>query len=143
MIKSLSQKIKGDKVIWLMIVLLFLLSILTIYSSVGSKEAFMMPLLKQSFLVLASFGAIYMSHRVPIGWYRRLAIPFLIVSVILLIITPFIGEEVRGATRAISIFGITFNPADLAKIGIILYLAKIMESEELGSFKEFAWKILA
>jgi cell division protein FtsW len=143
MIKSFSKKIKGDKVIWLMIALLCLLSILAIYSSVGAKEAFMMPLLKQSALVLASFAAIYLSHRIPIGWYRQLAIPFLTVSVVLLIITPFIGEEIRGATRAISLFGITFNPADFAKIGVILYLAKVMESEALSSFKEFAWKILA
>ena len=143
MIKSFSKKIKGDKVIWLMIALLCLLSILAIYSSVGSKEAFIMPLLKQSALVLASFAAIYLSHRIPIGWYRQLAIPFLTVNVVLLIITPFIGEEIRGATRAISLFGITFNTDDFAKIGVILYLAKVMESEALSSFKEFAWKILA
>lgn len=126
-----------------MIALLCLLSILAIYSSVASKDAFMIPLFKQSSLVLVSFAAIYISHRIPIGWYRRLAIPFAIVSVILLILTPFIGEELRGATRTISIFGFTFNPADLAKIGVILYLAKVMESEALNSFKEFTWKILA
>jgi cell division protein FtsW len=141
--KSFSQKIKGDKVIWLMILLLCLASILAIYSSVGSKEAFMMPLLKQSVLVLLSFAAVYFFHRIPISWYRWLAIPFLIGSAILLLITPFIGEEMRGATRAISILGFTFNPTDLAKIGIILYIAKVMESEALSTFKEFAWKILA
>jgi cell division protein FtsW len=142
MIKSFSQKIKGDKIIWLMIILLCASSIPLIYSSVAPKAAFMTPFLKQSFLVLISFAAVYLFHRIPIGWYRKIAIPFFIISIILLILTPFIGEVVRGATRAISIFGITFNPTDLAKIGIILYLAKIMETEELSTFKEFAWKIL-
>ncbi|MDR3180595.1 MAG: FtsW/RodA/SpoVE family cell cycle protein [Prevotellaceae bacterium] len=143
MIKSFSQKIKGDKIIWLMIAFLCFSSIPLIYSSIASQKDFMSPLLKQSGLVLISFAAVYFFHRIPVGWYRRLSIPFLIGSVILLILTPFIGVKLHGAIRVISVFGFTFNPADLAKIGIILYLAKIMESEELSTFKEFAWKILA
>jgi cell division protein FtsW len=140
--KSPSQKIKGDKVIWVVIGLLYLSSILAIYSSVGSKGAFMMPLIKQIVLVLVSVAAIYVSHRIPIGWYRRLAIPTLVISAILLVLIQLVGEQTRGATRVFSLFGFTFNPTDLAKIGIILYLAKVMESEELSTFKEFVWKIL-
>jgi cell division protein FtsW len=143
MIKSFSNKIKGDKIIWFMTALLCLLSIPVIYSSIGSNEDFIKPLFKQSLLVVVSLTAVYVFHRIPVGRYRQLSIPFLAGSVILLIITPFVGEEIRGATRVISLFGITFNPADFAKIGIILYLAKIMESEELSTFKEFVWKILA
>jgi cell division protein FtsW len=142
MTKPSSQKIKGDKVIWGMIGLLYLSSILAIYSSGGSKEAFMMPLLKQIVLVLISTAAIYISHRIPIGWYRRLAIPALAVSIILLILVQFIGKQEHSATRTFALLGYTFNPTDLAKIGIILYLAKVMESEALDTFKEFAWKIL-
>lgn len=126
-----------------MIAFLCFSSIPLIYSSIASQKDFMSPLLKQSGLVLISFAAVYFFHRIPVGWYRRLSIPFLIGSVILLILTPFIGVKLHGAIRVISVFGFTFNPADLAKIGIILYLAKIMESEELSTFKEFAWKILA
>ncbi|MDR3350461.1 MAG: FtsW/RodA/SpoVE family cell cycle protein [Prevotellaceae bacterium] len=125
-----------------MTILLCLVSIPVIYSSFAPQGNFMKPLLKQIALVLLSLGAVYLFHRIPIRWYRRLAIPFLICSTVLLIITPFVGEAIRGATRTISIFGITFNPADFAKIGIILYMAKVMESEALSTFKEFAWKIL-
>ena len=141
--KSFSQKIKGDKVIWSIIIFLCLSSIPLIYSSFAPTGGFMRPLLKQSALVLISFAAVYLFHRVPIGLYRWLAIPFLIISVILLLLTPFIGEAIHGATRTISIFGFTFIPADFAKIGAILYIAKIMESEEFATFKKFAWKILA
>jgi cell division protein FtsW len=143
MMKDSSYKIKGDKIIWAVILFLCLCSILAIYSSVASRDAFMNPLAKQSGLVFFSLGVIFLTHRIPIGLYRRLAIPALAVGVVLLVITPFVGESVRGATRAIYILGFTFHPADFAKIGIILYLAKIIESEELGSFKEFAWKVLA
>ncbi|MDR3184610.1 MAG: FtsW/RodA/SpoVE family cell cycle protein [Prevotellaceae bacterium] len=143
MIKSLSQKIKGDKVIWMTVVLLCLLSVPVIYSSVASQEAFMKPLFKQSFLVLLSLCFVYGFHRVSVGLYRRLAIPFLVGSAVLLILTPFIGVKLHGAIRVIPLFGFTFNPADFAKIGIILYLAKIIESKELDTFKEFAWRILA
>jgi cell division protein FtsW len=143
MIKPSSQKIKGDKVIWVMIILLYLISIVAIYSSVGSTGDFMMPLLKQIVLVVVSFAAIYVSHRIPIGWYRRLAVPGLVVCIILLILVQFIGKQDHGATRVFPLLGYTFNPTDLVKIGLILYLAKIMESKTLDTFKEFAWKILA
>jgi cell division protein FtsW len=140
---NFSHKIKGDKIIWAVVIFLCLCSILAIYSSVAPKESFLKPLFKQSGLVLFSLLAIYVTHRIPIGWYRRLAIPILVFSVVLLILTPFIGETARGATRAISISGFTIHSADFAKIGLILYMAKIMESEALSTFKEFAWKILA
>ena len=141
--KSFSKKIKGDKVIWVMIIFLCFVSIPLIYSSLAPQKSFIMPLFKQIALVVVALVAVYAFHRVPIGWYRRLTIPFFIVSVLLLILTPFIGEMTRGATRVIPIFGITFNPADFAKVGAILYVARIMESEALSTFKEFAWKILA
>jgi rod shape determining protein RodA len=71
--------------------------------------------------------------------YRKLssiAIPFFIFSLILLLLVPFFGKEVKGALRWIPIFGIRFQPSELVKISVMILGAKMLSS---GS-GPFGWK---
>ncbi len=147
MFASIIRNIKGDKVIWAIILLLSLVSILAIYSSTSALafkhgNTASAYLLKQAIFVVIGFVTIYIAHIIPIGWYRRFALPLLVVSVVLLLLAMFKGVSLNGAERWLSIFGFTFQPADIARIGLILYVAKVMESEELYIFKEFSIKLL-
>ncbi len=147
MFASIIRNIKGDKVIWAIILLLSLVSILAIYSSTSALafkhgNTASAYLLKQVVFVVVGFVTIYIAHIIPIGWYRRLALPLLVVSVVLLLLAMFKGVSLNGAGRWLSIFGFTFQPADIARIGLILYVAKVMEHEELYVFKEFSIKLL-
>jgi cell division protein FtsW len=146
---SLFKNIKGDKTIWAIILLLSLVSVLAIYSSTGSLafkrgDSTTLYLLKQVSFVIVGFVIIYLAHIVPLGWYRRLAFPVLLLSILLLVITLLFGVTLNESSRwlRLPIIGFTFQPADIAKIGLILYLAKTMESENLDTFKQFALRIL-
>ena len=57
-------------------------------------------------------------------WTARLAYPLLAITVILLIVvlTP-LGTSVNGAQRWIRVAGFTFQPAELAKITLVIWLA--------------------
>jgi cell division protein FtsW len=136
------KDIKGDKVIWAVVLLLSIASVLAIYSSSASLTlkggSFTTYLLKQLGMIVGSFVVIYLMHRVPIGWYRRMAFLALILSAVLLIATLLWGKSVHGARR--ELFGII--TADFAKIGLILYLAMTMEKGKFHTFKNFALKIL-
>ncbi len=57
--------------------------------------------------------------------YKKLALPFFIVSVILLglVFLPSLGVAAGGAKRWLSVFGFSFQPAELAKIATVIYLA--------------------
>ena len=72
-----------------------------------------------------------------------LAFPGLVISIVLLVITIFFGQKINEAGRWIVIFGVSFQPAELAKIAIILYLSMALESYDIASFKNFAMKIIA
>lgn len=64
--------------------------------------------------------------RIPTSWIRRLAFPFFIMSVVLLVvvIVPGIGSKAQGATRWIRLStGFSFQPSELAKLSAILYFA--------------------
>ena len=75
-------------------------------------------------------------------WYRYLATPALIISILLLALVPIIGQELNGAKRWLNFGGVTFQPTELAKITVVLYLAKILETSSLETFGEFFVKVL-
>ena len=144
---SILSRLSGDKVIWIVVFLLSLISIALIYSSSSSlaykeKTTNFAFLVKQIQFVLMGLVALYICYRVPLGWYRVLAYPALIVSVILLALTPIIGEEINGARRWINLGFTTFQPTEMAKIAIVLYLARALEVSKLETFKEFLIKII-
>ena len=144
---SILSRLSGDKVIWIVVFLLSLISIALIYSSSSSlaykeKTTNFAFLVKQIQFVLMGLVALYICYRVPLGWYRFLAYPALGASIILLALTPIIGEEINGARRWINLGFTTFQPTEMAKIAIVLYLARALEVSKLETFKEFLIKII-
>ncbi|MBO5407626.1 MAG: FtsW/RodA/SpoVE family cell cycle protein [Bacteroidales bacterium] len=144
---SILSRLSGDKVIWIVVFLLSLISIALIYSSSSSlaykeKTTNFAFLIKQIQFVVMGLVALYICYRIPLGWYRFLAYPALGLSILLLALTPIIGEEINGAKRWINLGFITFQPTEMAKIAIVLYLARALEVYRLETFKEFLIKII-
>jgi len=145
---DLIYRLKGDKVIWIIVFLLSLISIAAVYSSSSSlafrdKVGTFDILLKQMRFVVFGLTALYICYKIPIGWYRRLAYPGMLASLALLALTAFAGVNINSADRAFVIMGISFQPSEIAKIAIVLYLAKVLEDFKFDSFKEFMIWIIA
>jgi cell division protein FtsW len=71
-------------------------------------------------------GAMLVASRLDFRWLRYLAIPAYLLTMVLLVavLVPGIGTQVAGSRRWIVLPGIGgFQPAELAKLAIILYLA--------------------
>ncbi len=142
------NRLNGDKVIWIIVFLLSLISIALIYSSSSSlaykeKTTNFAFLIKQFQFVLIGLMALFFCYKIPLGWYRTLTYLIFGISLFLLAITPILGSEINGAKRWLSFGGITFQPAELVKISIILYLARTLEMHELKTFKDFVIRVLA
>lgn len=143
------NRLHGDKVIWIIIFILSLISIALIYSA-SSSLAFKQGVTNFSFLmeqckfVLLGLVTVYICYRIPLGIYRFATFFIFGISVLLLALTlvPGIGKEINGAKRWIEIGPIQFQPAELVKITLILYLARALEMWELKNFKDFFIKIL-
>jgi cell division protein FtsW len=71
-----------------------------------------------------------------------MAHPALYISIGLLLALFFFGITLNEGTRWIRILGFTFQPSDIAKIGLVLYIAKVLEEETVISFREFAIRIM-
>ena len=141
-VTRLASSLKGDPIIWIIFILFGMISVVVVYSSTSAlayreeTNAFTL-FLKQLFFYIFGFCFAILSYRIPLKYYRRFAIPILVISIILLII-PLAVRSLRSFT----IFGISIQPSEIAKIAIVLYLARILEILPLKTFKEYSIAIL-
>lgn len=143
---AINRYIKGDKVIWMVILLLSVISLLAVYSSSGSLAFAKRDgntsyyLIKQFILLLTGFFIVILVHLVPYRFYSRLSQIFLYISVPLLVITLFTGESINEAKRWISVpgTGFTIQPSDFAKLALLMYIARILslKQKEITSYRE-------
>ncbi len=146
--EAVMNRLHGDRVIWVIILFLSLVSLALIYSA-SSSLAFkehttnFAYLLKQLRFVVLGLVALYICYKIPLRWYRYLSAPLFVMSIILLVLTPIIGTEVNGAKRWLSIGSLSFQPTEIAKITTILYLARILEVSKIETYKQFLLKIVA
>ncbi|HOG41913.1 MAG TPA: FtsW/RodA/SpoVE family cell cycle protein, partial [Bacteroidales bacterium] len=142
-------RLKGDKIIWILVLCLAIISLLAVFSSstyLANKEGVskLHILQEQLMSVSIGFGTLLICYLIPMRFYRFLAFPLFGITVLMLILL-FITPDVRNeAARGIRLFGRTIQVFEFAKVGLILYIAKALEYWEnsLTTYKEFLIKIL-
>lgn len=71
-------------------------------------------------------------------WYRRMIYPILGGSILMLMLVaiPGIGTVQNGARRWFSVFGFSFQPAEVAKIAAVMFLSYSVskKGDKMGSF---------
>jgi cell division protein FtsW len=144
MVKEL-KNVKGDKVIWVVVILLSIFSILAVYSSTGTlayrkQGGNTEYYLFKHFLILAfGFGLMYMTHRIKYTYFSRISQIGLILSLPLLLLTLMSGTNLNEANRwlTVPIINLTFQSSDVAKLFLIMYLARVLskKQEQIENFK--------
>ena len=81
---------------------------------------------RQLFFAVSGIAIMYVASRLPIGFYRRFSSIIMLVSIVLLLLVLVGGERANGAKRWFKIAGITFQPSEIAKIGVILVEAQMI-----------------
>lgn len=127
----------------IILVLLFAgLLILSSASAVLSQKNFGTPyhyLARQSVAALIGLGLMAIMQALPYRAWRKLALPLLLVSLLLMTVvalTP-LGFSYGGARRWLHLGAISFQPSEILKFSLILYLASWLNSEK-GRIRGFA-----
>ncbi|MDX2062785.1 MAG: putative peptidoglycan glycosyltransferase FtsW [Bacteroidia bacterium] len=142
--QRLLGRLSGDRGIWLMIILLMLVGVLATYSasssvafrnSGGDTERYLLRHL--GFLALG-FGVMYLTSRADYRLFARFSKLLIVLSVGLLAYNQLFGVRIgdQAATRWISVMGISFQPSDLAKFSLMVYLARLL-TENQEQIKDF------
>ncbi len=132
-LRNRSWWFSGDKVLWVIIAMMAIISILVVYSSTAKMayDANMITstsgFLKQQFVILA-IGVIFLFifHKVNSPIVRYFTPAAFIVSIILTALAYFVGRATNGAARWLPIGGFQFQPSEALKVATILTLARAL-----------------
>jgi cell division protein FtsW len=139
------NRTKGDKVIWAIVILLTLVSILVVYSSIGSLAYKMNKstesyLFKQITFIALGVLIIYFAHRVNYTIYSRVATILFLLSIPLLFYTLKFGSSINDANRWIKlpVINMTFQTSDLARLALFMYISKQLSRKQnvIKNFKK-------
>jgi len=89
----------------------------------GDSAYFLKRELVYAFLGLGAFSV---ALRVDYGFYRRLAYPLLFVSIAALAAVLKLGGHAGGAVRWFRLGPLSFQPSELAKLALAVYLAALL-----------------
>ena len=145
--------IKGDRWIWLIAVILSIISLLSVYSATGSLAYQKMGgnteyyLFKHFLLIILSFIAMWFAHKLDYKYYSKISIIAMYISLPLLLITYQFGLNINEASRWINIpiINQAFQPSDLAKLSLIIYLSSVLSKSQYdldnikSLIKPFLW----
>ncbi|MEO6521435.1 MAG: FtsW/RodA/SpoVE family cell cycle protein [Mucilaginibacter sp.] len=142
---NILNKTRGDRWIWLIVILLSLISLLAVYSSTGTlafkrgvgAESILM---KHLFMIVGGLTLMYISHKLDYRYYAGISKILMVVTIPLLLYTLIFGSHVNDASRWIAIpgTGLSFQTSDLAKLALITFLARTLsrKQENIKDVKE-------
>lgn len=127
----LKNLFKGDRIIWIIFLLLCFVSIIEVFSASSTltykSGDHWHPITMHMLLLTVGALVVFIVHNIPVKLYKSIyAILLLPVSWIMLIFVLIMGEVTNSAKRWIDLGFIQFQPSELAKMGTIIVVALIL-----------------
>ena len=149
--KRIGNYLEGDKVIWMVTLILSLCSLLAVYSAISSlayktEGSSLRFLFKQGTMLALGWGVMLMVHKVNFRYFSRISQVLIWVAAVLLILTLAFGADINDAKRWLRIpfVGLTLQTSDFAKVVLVTYVARELNNRrtQLHDFKSGVLPIL-
>lgn len=143
--QQLLNQLKGDRVIWIITLIMLAFSLVTVYSFVpilvkvegGTPFKY---LFKHIIYVAIAFAVMVWIHRRDPKYISQLSKFAYYLAIGLMLFTFFFGMKVNDAGRWVKIpfVGLTFQSSDFAKLALIIYLSRLLvkKKESFDNWKE-------
>ena len=140
---------KGDKVIWIVTLVLGIISLIVVYSATSALAVSKYSgstgtvLMKHLGMLVFGFIVMFAASKVNYKHYAKAAWLLLIPCLALLLYTLAFGRNINDASRSISVGGFSFQPSEMAKIILITYLARQLVMMDIAKYniKDFLIKL--
>ncbi len=141
--------LKGDKVIWIVTLLLGIISLIVVYSATSALAVSKYSgstgtvLMKHLGMLLFGFLMMFGASKINYKHYAKIAWLLMIPCLALLLYTLAFGRNINDASRSINVGGFSFQPSEMAKIILITYLARqlVMMGDTKYNIKDFLIKL--
>ncbi|GIW37630.1 MAG: rod shape-determining protein RodA [Meiothermus sp.] len=127
-----------DWVLISLVLLINLVGLVTLYSAAPSRGVWLQQLI--AFPIALSVGLLIQlfSRRQVLSW----AFPLYSVSVAMLVLVLLVGREINGAKAWFDLGPVSFQPLEIAKIGLILVLARVLAVRPLERPLDYVLPVL-
>ena len=136
---SLKELKRVDKWMLISIILITMFGIVNIYLAKKTSTGGMLFPVKQSIFFVASLVLLYFVVAIDYSIIKAFTPIFYWGSIALLVLVLLIGSTINGAQGWIRLGPLSFQPAELAKIGTIMMMGKKLDDMEgeINNFKNF------
>ena len=143
----LNRVFRGDKVVWVVFMLLLLISVVEVFSAASmltykSGGNYWWPIRQHSTYLFLGFVVVYIAHLIPYRFYKTLPLVLVPASICMLIWVLVKGVDVNDAARWIKVAGFTIQPSEFAKVGVVMGTAVIlsrMQTEDGATPQAMKW----
>lgn len=136
---------EGDKVVWMILFFLGLISIIEVYSASSNMSYktgyYWKPILQHVSYFVIGVIATLLVHKIHCRYFKLIPLLGIPLSVLFLVIAMF-TEKVNNASRWVEVVGVGFQPSELAKGVLVTTVAMILASmrDENGAQRRaFKW----
>lgn len=137
---------KGDKVIWMALLIFCMISIVEVFSASSvltyKSQDYLRPIVFHSFTIIVGVVVAIIIQNIPYGYFRLMIPSLLLFAVATLLWVILAGTKVGDAGRWIKLLGLTFQPSEIAKGTVVLTVAQVLAffQRENGADKHaFKW----
>ena len=143
----LNRVFRGDKVVWVVFMLLLLISVVEVFSAASmltykSGGNYWWPIRQHSTYLFLGFVVVYIAHLIPYRFYKTLPLVLVPASICMLIWVLVKGVDVNDAARWMKVAGFTIQPSEFAKVGVVMGTAVIlsrMQTEDGATPQAMKW----
>ena len=145
----------GDRVLWIIIAVLAVISVLVVYSSTAkmaydahTARSTAHFLRQQLMILIVSLAVMIAVQKINCRVYNLFSRPIYYLSVILTVAVYFIGATTNGAARWIPLGPFQFQPSEALKVATVLFLARQLAGRQskidririVPSWKFWTWR---
>ena len=133
---SLIGSLKGDKIIWIVVLSLSIFSFLPVYSASSNfgVNLIFSSVFKHVAIIFIGIIIMYATHLIDYKYLRGLSLIILPLAILLLLITALQGNEIDGANASrwisIPLINVSFQPSSIASIFLFIYISNYISKNQ-------------
>ena len=151
--KKIGNLFKGDKVIWMVVFFLCMISIVEVFSASSNltykSQNYVGPIAFHTITIIIGAAMAVVTLNIPCRYFKLMTPFLLVITGITLLWVLVGGESINGANRVISLpGGVTFQPSEIAKGTMVLITAQILsamqreDGADKKAFKYILWIVI-
>lgn len=130
--KKIGNLFKGDKVIWMVFFFLCMISIVEVFSASShltyKTHSYLSPIMGHASKLAIGVLVAIITLNIPCRFFKLVTPFLLLVTALMLIWVLAFGTKTNDAGRWIALFGVKFQPSEIAKGTLVLATAQILSA---------------